>query len=332
MNMSTPKSSPPLPEQRIFTPFHLNGRTLRNRIVMPPMVTLRGITTPAGRAWYERRAAGGAALIIVEATRTPLFRSELTADSLRPLVDAVHRHGALIAIQVFPAPHRSDADVNTTAGSELRQIVEDCAWAARICRDAGFDGIEPHGAHGFFLNQFFSPVHNRRTDRYGGAFENRMRLALEICRAVKEAVGEDLLLLYRHTPVQSDAYTLDDSLEFGRRLTEVGVDVLDISPSTQSTAADLAAPFRSLGRPVIAVGRMDEPGRAESVLRAGRADLIAIGRGLIADPDWPRKMQEGREQDVIRCTGCNEKCFGNLRAGIPVACARRPDGDSPPPE
>jgi 2,4-dienoyl-CoA reductase (NADPH2) len=195
------------------------------------------------------------------------------------------------------------------------------ATATRICRDAGFDGIEPHGAHGFLLNRFFSPAHNPRTDAYGGSLENRMRLALEIVRAVREAAGEDLLLLYRHTPVTEGSYGLDDSLVLARRLVDAGVDILDISPCGE-TPGELAKPFRAFGVPVIAVGNLDIPDRAAEVLRGERADLIAVGRALIADPDWPLKARAGRWEAITRCVRCNEKCFGNLRRNEPIACTR----------
>ena len=158
--------------------------------------------------------------------------------------------------------------------------------AARVCGEAGFDGIEPHGAHGYVLNQFFSPVQNTRHDEYAGSLENRMRLALRIVRAVRPICDRfGMVLLYRHTPV-GEGYGIEESRLLAAALVTAGVDVLDISPASDRAPGDRAAPFVGLGVPVIAVNELDEVERALEVLDEGRADLIAVGRGLIADPDW----------------------------------------------
>jgi len=307
---------------RLFAPLQVRQWTFRNRVVMPPMVTCRSITAEDGVEWYRRRAAGGAALVIVEATGVPRFGSELTAPSLRPLVDAVHREGALAAIQLFPVNRGDDHQVDALVDAEIEGIVRAYRLAARVCLDAGFDGVEPHGAHGFLLNRFFSSAHNHRTDKYGGTPENRARLAVEIVRTLRETVKEKMLLLYRHSPVMEPGYGLEESLELTQRLVAEGVDILDLSPSSREGPADLAAPFRRFGVPVIAVGAMDQPSRAAEALREKRADLIAVGRGLIADPDWPRKVRRGQWDAVVGCIKCDLKCFGNLRTGIPIACTQ----------
>ena len=307
----------------LFSPLTVRGIRLRNRIVMPPMVTCLDITGAEGIAWYARRAAGGAGLVIVEATGVPDFGTRFREETLRPLVEAVHAEGAAIGIQLFPIRRGTDRSVDEIEPAELKTIRAAFSTAAGICRAAGFDAVEPHGAHGFLLNRFFSPLHNHRSDAYGGNLEGRMRLALEIAGDVRAAAGPDMLVLYRHTPVMENSYGLEQSLELAAALVRRGVDVLDISPCGP-TPGEWAAPFRRFGRPVIAVGGMDEPGRAEEVLGAGRADLIAVGRGLIADPDWPNKVREGRWTDVVRCVKCDELCFGNLRRGVPIACTQWP--------
>jgi len=307
--------------RELFAPLTVRQWTFRNRIVMPPMVTCRDITAPDGAAWYGRRAAGGAGMVIVEAMGVTDFGTELTDGNLRPLVDAVHEQGALIGFQLFPIKRGTDRSVNELTDVDIQIMIEQYVAATRICRDAGFDAIEPHGAHGFLLNRFFSAAHNHRSDAYGGSPEKRMRLALEIVSAVRDAAGDDLLVLYRHTPVMDGGYDLDASLELARRLVACGVDILDISPSGE-VPGELAAPFRACGVPVIAVGRMDEPERATEAFGEGRADLIAVGRGLIADPDWPMKVREGRWEAIVRCRKCDEMCFGNLRRGEPIACTQ----------
>jgi 2,4-dienoyl-CoA reductase-like NADH-dependent reductase (Old Yellow Enzyme family) len=307
----------------LFEPLTVKGKLLPNRVVMPPMVTNRGIVSQEGLDWYGEHAQGGVGLLIVEAVPVYLFGSELKSEQLKRLVEVIHRGGALAAIQLFPGirvgkPH-------TPGGmslEEIEELVSRYLKAAEICAEAGFDGIEPHGAHGYLLNRFFSPVKNKRSDDYGGSLENRMRLALQIVGAVKPVCDNaGMLLLYRHTPVGAE-YGIEDSHVLAERLAKGGVDILDMSPSSEEKPGDRAAPFMDLGVPVIAVHKLDEKERFTEALTERRADLIAIGRGLIADPEWPLKVKEGRFRDITRCIKCNELCYGNLRKKIPTACTQ----------
>jgi 2,4-dienoyl-CoA reductase-like NADH-dependent reductase (Old Yellow Enzyme family) len=307
----------------LFEPLTVKGLTLRNRIVCPPMATNRGITTPDGIEWYRRIARGGAGMVIVEATQISRFGEDIKLDGLKKLAEAIKSEGAVSAIQLFMSPVDGRNEPNSLTKQDIKLSIYRFRNAARMCKEAGFDGVEPHGAHGFLLNKFFSPKANRRNDEYGGNLKNRMRLALEIVSAIREEVGDDMLLLYRHTPVEKDGYTIEESIEFCSNLVESGVDVLDISPASEARPADLAEPFkRSINVPVIAVGMMGIHERAIEALREGRADLIAIGRALIADPDWPIKTMQGNIEGIIKCRYCNEGCFGNLRSGKPVECVQ----------
>jgi 2,4-dienoyl-CoA reductase-like NADH-dependent reductase (Old Yellow Enzyme family) len=306
----------------LFEPLTVRGKTLRNRIVMPPMVVLRGLTKPQGIEWYRRHAEGGVGLVIVESTPVTRFGQDLTADDLRPLVQAVHDAGALAAIQLFPHAYDHRAAPADLSQDDIDALLEAYRAAAAICAEAGFDGVEPHGAHGFLLNQFFSPAQNRRSDDYGGDLEGRMRMALDICAITRQGLGKEPLLFYRHTPVAEGFYGIHDSLTLAAELVKLGVDILDISPAGDDAPGDLAEPFTRCGVPVIAVGRLDRVERALEVLNQRRAHLVAVARGLIADPDWPRKVREGRFADIVQCTYCDEKCFGNLRAGLPVDCTQ----------
>ena len=304
----------------LFEPLTVKDKVFANRIVMPPMVALRGLTTPEGVEWYGEHARGGVAAVIVEATAVGRFGSELTAENLAPLVDAIHSGGALAAIQLFPVARGRDVDPHTVDRDEIDGIVGHYRTAAEVCAGAGFDGIEPHGAHGFLMNQFFSPAENQRTEEFSGSRENRMRFALAVVGAVRPACEDgDMLLFYRHTPV-GEGYGIEDSLALADRLVGAGVDILDLSPSSHERPGDRAAPFRKAGVPVIAVGELDDVGRALEARSAG-CDLIAVGRGLIADPEWPVKLKQDRSSEIVECTRCDEKCFGNLRAGLPIACA-----------
>jgi len=304
----------------LFEPLTVRGKTLRNRIVMPPMVVLRGLTEADGIEWYGRHARGGVALVIVEATAINRFGSELTARSLRPLVRAIHDGGALAAIQLFPHTFGQTVHPADLSTDDIDAILAGYRTAAAICAEAGFDGVEPHGAHGYLLNQFFSPEQNQRHDDYGGDLEGRMRMALDVTAITRQGAGDGLLLLYRHTPVADGFYGIEESHVLARELVKLGVDILDVSPSSHDAPGDRAEPFRDLGVPVIAVGKLDLVERALEALNEGRADLVAVARGLIADPDWPLKVQQGRFDDIVRCTYCDKQCFGNLQAGKPIAC------------
>ncbi|MBN1583844.1 MAG: NAD-dependent epimerase/dehydratase family protein [Anaerolineae bacterium] len=305
----------------LFEPLQVKGKTLPNRIVMPPMVGMRPITSPEGIEWYGRHASGGVGLVIVEATSVNRFGTELTAQTLKPLVEAIHRGGALAAIQLFPITFGRKMAPDELSQDEIKDTIAGYEKAARICLQAGFDGIEPHGAHGYLLNQFFSPEQNERMDDYGGSLENRMRLAVQIVDAVRPICGDNMLLLYRHTPV-GKGYGIQESQVLAERLVGAGVDILDISPSSIDAPGDRAAPFKGFGVPVIAVNELDKAERALEVLNQGRADLVAVARGLIADPDWPIKVREGHFDEIVECIRCDVKCFGNLRKGIPIECTQ----------
>lgn len=310
----------------LFTPLQIKNKTLRNRIVMPPLVVNRGHTGPEALDWYGSHARGGAALVIVESTDIGLFGAQLTAANMRPLVDAIHQGGALAAIQLFPGVRSNDKSLLRPAQLSVQVIdglIEQFGVAVQICAEAGFDGIEPHGAHGYILNQFFSPVLNTRYDEYGGrTLAGRMRFGLRIVAAAAAPAHEaGMLMMYRHSPLRdSFGYTIAESLLFAEQLVKAGVDVLDISPASDVAPADMAAPFKQLGVPVIAVNEMDRVERALEALREERADLIAVGRGLIADENWPNKVRDGNFDDIIVCQHCDQ-CHADLQQGLVVGCA-----------
>jgi 2,4-dienoyl-CoA reductase (NADPH2) len=283
--------------------------------------------------WYVARAKGGVGLIIRGATAVEQLADPSFTDKLKRTVDAVHELGAAIAAQIAfwgrttsgkADPYPARMTPNDPSEEEIFKIVGLYAKAAVECRRVGFDGVEPHGAHGYFLSQFFSPVTNMRTDRFGGSLENRMEMGLHIVCAIRDSVDDDCIILYRHTP-RGEGYSLKDSQLFAKKLENVGLDVLDVSPSTSSPKAQFAdmacALKKAVTIPVIAVGGFGRnPQAAENVLKKGWADLIAIGRGLIADSELPHKLCEGRP--IIECQECDEKCYGNLERHEPIGCAQ----------
>ncbi len=323
---------------RLFSPLPLGRVVLRNRIVMPPMLTMMGANSDRARTYYAERAKGGVGLIIVEGTGVQHFGDPAFVEGMAKLAEAIHTHGAAAMVQLVHGHRFAEEEVAVSATEEIRAATTEevasippaFAAAARACEKAGFDGVEIHGAHGFFFNQFFSPRFNHREDQYGGSVTNRMRLGLETVQAIRAAVSADFLLFYRHTAAEyvEDGYDVAETLTFAPELQKAGVNVLDISPSSApdpAPHAELAAEVkRAVTIPVIAVGGMNDPEVAERTLREGKANLVALGRGLIADPQWPNKVKEGREAEIIQCIQDNEKCFGHLSQGIPISCTQNP--------
>jgi 2,4-dienoyl-CoA reductase-like NADH-dependent reductase (Old Yellow Enzyme family) len=310
------------------------GLTLRNRIVMPPMNTAMDTASEQYRAWYAARIRGGVGLVIVDATPVYRVADPAYCERLRPIVELAHGEGVPVVVQVIQPPTTPEGEALAPASGqgpraattgELDAMPGYFATAARNLQAIGCDGIEPHGAHGFFLNQMFSPARNTRTDRYGGSLEARMALGLGIVTAIRDELGEAWPIFYRHT-CEGEGYGVAGSLAFLERLVEAGVDVVDVSPSTRGDRhCDLAAEVRAgLDVPIIAVGGMEDPVAAEAALAAGKCDLVAVGRQLIADTEWPRKVAEGRLGEAIACTKCNLRCFGNLAKGAPIGCEENP--------
>ncbi len=224
---------------------------------------------------------------------------------------------------------------------DIRELIEYYRLSASNVRQGGFDGIELQLGHSSLLRQFMSPLSNQRTDDYGGSLEKRMRLAIELVGAMRKAAGERFLLLYRHSAVDGEPQgaTVEESIQLGKALETHGLDILDVSAgrgqkdnlsipessAPEGTHADLAGRMKAeMSIPVIAVGRIQRRAVADGILREGKADLIALGRQLLADPFWPQKLQEGREGEIVLCTYCNS-CSQEMRAGRPISCPQNPN-------
>ena len=321
--------------------------TLKNRVVFPPIATNYGLRNDRVRHYLTERAKGGAGLVIIQATPVALAASRKWMAGLKPLVNSVHESGAAVGIQLWTgnelpnndkvAPSARDGyrEVNK---AELEAVAKLFADAAGAARKAGFDTVDLHGAHGYFLHQFVSPLTNQRQDGFGGALEQRMAFPLQCVRAVRAAVGADFPIMYRFSAVEQapGGITLADSLIFARALARSGIDILDVSAGGQLDAINMPSPKagKPLGTyahlagtlrqavtiPVMAVGRFNTLEICEKALNEGKADLIAVGRQLLTDPYWPAKLQDGRENEVVKCLSCNKLCSGNLRKDQPIAC------------
>lgn len=364
----------------LLAPGRIGSMELRNRIVMSPMETMYG--TPEGHpsdrtvAHFARRAEGGAGLITVGATgidpehpETPGGLQIGTPDAVaahRRLVEAVHAHGARIQPQVVHAgpdglgpemfgvtslgpsviPSYLTGRPSAEATKEQVAAVLDQFRAAVVrVREAGYDGLELHAAHGYmFLGSFLAPQRNRRGDRYRGtSLEGRIRVVLEALTAIRAEVGAGFPITLRVSGYERVAAgrPVWDTAAMAPLLVEAGVDAFHVSGGVidrlvtgMVNAADdgdglnvggAAAVREVVDVPVIAVGRLHDPALAEQVLADGRADFVALGRPLLADPDLPRKLAgwAGGAARVRRCISC-ENCIDTLEEKLSTECAVNP--------
>ncbi|WP_338557027.1 NADH:flavin oxidoreductase/NADH oxidase [Paenibacillus sp. KS-LC4] len=315
----------------LFSPYTLKGLQLKNRVVMPPMCQY-SVTNKDGIAneWhynhYVSRAVGGTGLIILEMTdvdpdgRITDYDLGLWSDeqipALKRIIDECHAHGAKIGVQlahagrkakdaavpVAPSPIAFDTSFKIPrelSTPEVKEIVEKFGHAVRRAVEAGFDTIELHGAHGYLIHQFHSPLTNKRMDKYG---EHLTRFGVEVIQAAKSEMPADMPLIMRISAIEyvQGGYGLEQSLAFSAAYQAAGVDILHISSGGEGG-------FPSVGRlgehegyqvrlareikqqlhiPVIAVGRLDEPVLANEVVANEEADLVAVGRGMLKNPYW----------------------------------------------
>lgn len=224
---------------------------------------------------------------------------------------------------------------------EIRGIVAKFAAAARRAKACGFDMVEVHGAHGYLVNEFLSAYANKRTDRYGGSIRNRARFALEIVDAIRDACGPDFPISFRLNVNDHlhGGITPFEAATFGKMLQGAGVDVLNCSqgmyaskvntiPPTAVPHAAFVDDLRMLRKvvsiPVIAVGRINDPYVAETVLETGLADFAGMGRASLADPLFPQKVERGEEDRIIECVGCCRGCTGQNARKQPICCILNP--------
>lgn len=278
------------------------------------------------------------------------------------LTERMHRHGARAAIQLNHAgasanpartgvPAVSSADRPSKPGgvvpvpldhAGIARIVQDYAAAARRARTAGFDAVELHGGHSYLLSQFLSPLYNTRTDEFGGSPAGRARIVREALAAVRAAVGPDFPVMLRISADEliAGGNTVPDSLELMEHLVEE-VDVIDVSAALapnlqyQIDRMDLPDGWRSgmarafrerFGLPTVTSGNIRDPQVAERIVAGGDSDLVAMGRGLIADPWWVRKVQTGRADRILDCISCNIGCADHrIRLDRPIRCSINPD-------
>lgn len=363
--------------EKLFEPGAIGKMRTRNRIISAPMernyANADGSVTQKYIDNLVAKAAGGVGLIIVEATYVdPLGKGRVLElgiydDSQIPgyrrMTDAVHEHGAKISLELVYGGRQSHSNVTgvqahgpspvtcTVPGyfelprelrvDEILSLVQKFADAARRSKEAGFDMVELHCAHGYLIAQFMSPYANKRTDDYGGTFEKRLRFPLEVIAAVRKAVGDDFPIACR---LSGDEYidgglTPDDIILIAKRFEAAGVDLIDVSAGLYETAYSIISPMgvplganvhlvegikNAVNIPVSIAGRINDAAFAESILREGKSDFISMARGLHADPQLPNLSREGRMDDICMCIGCNQGCIDMLGTMDPVFCAINP--------
>ncbi len=279
----------------------------------------------------------------------------------RELVERIHAHGAKVLAQIYHCGRQTAAALigsqpvsasgipDPASGEvprpleipEIEHIIEQFGQTAARAKKAGFDGVEIHGAHGYLISQFMSYHANRRADQFGGSFENRMRFALAIVRSIRDACGEDFCVTFRISADEhvSDGRGLTETLEIARLLEAAGVDALHVSAGTygstwsiipplnvrQGWITDHAAAVKAVvGIPVMTVGRINDPAMAEAILEAGQADMVAMGRQSLADPETPNKYAQGHRDRIRFCIACQQGCLGELFQNKPIRCMVNP--------
>ncbi len=283
---------------------------------------------------------------------------------LRAMTDALHRHGARVVPQmahpgpeslapffhgtksVGPSPvicHTTKQKCRELSIEEIETIVEQFGDAARRARDAGFDGIELHAAHNYMLvGSFLSPLRNRRFDRYGGSVDDRMTFPLEVLRNMRDKAGDDFPVILRISGdmLVSGGQDLRETQYLAPRFAEAGVDAFEISAGIFPELMDriippTGSPFRPnvglsaavkdvVDVPVLVVGRINDPRVAEDILDRGEADMVVMGRALLADPEFSRKAAAGRFEDIAPCIGCGLGCVAGRTAGNDLTCVINP--------
>ncbi len=336
---------------RLFSPLKVGKIELPNRLVMLAIGT--GYAGEAGRwdgkleAFLEERAQGGVGLVIspfspcyIDTWLVPGLYDDSFILPLRRLANNIHAHGSKFIVQLLMdrewSPENTCKTVMVSPSGiikrrglfatrpleieEIHQIAGQFGEAARRVREAGCDGVELHAGMGYLINQFLSPLTNKRTDEYGGSSENRLRFLLEIISEMKAKAGDDFTYLCRISAHEfiDGGLTLNETTKIAKRLETAGIHCLNVQAGWHESAVPLVQSCVSPGAyvylsegikkavdvPVIAAYRINHPVLAEEIILQGKADLVGMARALIADPELPKKAKEGREDEIRPCIAC----------------------------
>ncbi|WP_369914456.1 FAD-dependent oxidoreductase [Xanthomonas sp. NCPPB 3005] len=369
----SPASGQPDPSSaaypHLFAPLDLGFTQLRNRVLMGSMHTGledRARDFPKLAAYFAERAAGGAGLIVTGGFAPNVvgwlkpFGGKLSWPwEVRPhrqVTRAVHDHGAKICLQLLHAgryayhplsvaPSKLKAPINPFTPRALsargveRQIGA-YARAARLAREAGYDGVEVMGSEGYLINEFVAPRSNRRDDAWGGDATRRMRFAVEIVRQIREACGPDFIIIYRLSLVDlvEDGSDWQEIVAQAQAIEAAGATLINsgigwhearvptIATSVPRAAfAGVTAKLKPHVRvPLIATNRINMPDVAERILAGGGADMVSLARPLLADPQWPNKARRGQAQAINTCIACNQACLDHVFENKTASCLVNP--------
>ncbi|MFF3288732.1 FAD-dependent oxidoreductase [Streptomyces sp. NPDC003023] len=359
----------PTPYPHLLSPLDLGFTTLPNRVLMGSMhVGLeeaeRGFERMA--AFYAERARGGVGLIVTGGISPndrgrpyeggAMMTCEEEAAQHRLVTDAVHAEGGRIAMQILHfgryayhqdlvAPSAIQAPISpfvphALTDAEIEETIEDFVRAALLAKSAGYDGVEIMGSEGYFINEFIASATNRRTDRWGGSYENRIRLPLEIVRRTREAVGENFILIYRLSMLDlvpggsslEEVVTLAKGIEAaGATIINTGIGWHEARIPTIATSVPRGAYTWVTGKlmgavsvPLVTSNRINTPEVAEQVLAEGRADMVSMARPFLADPEFVAKARAGRADAINTCIGCNQACLDHTFSLKITSCLVNP--------
>lgn len=364
---------------RLFSPIRIGKLELPNRVVFAAtsseLADRDGFVFDDMAEYYAERARGGTGLIVVEATyveqegkrlhHNAMLHDDKYISGMRKIADAVHAAGGKIALQLnhggresipeisgsvplapSPVPSQFNAVGEPVMPKELtvadiQRIVRRFVEASIRTREAGYDAIELHGAHGYLIGQFLSPDVNLRQDEYGGSLEGRARFYVQLIQAIKKALGNDYPIICRmngrdHSPAGLE---LDEAVEIAAILEEAGADSISVSGGIHSSRPYRIVPGMGVERgcyvsyseavkkrvhvPVMTVGRITTPGLADDILAKGQADFICLSRPLIADPHFAAKAKGGKAEQIVPCIACNE-CLATIHHHKGIACTVNP--------
>ena len=354
--------------EHLLSPLDVGGITLKNRVMMGSMHTGfedKAKDFPQLARYFAARAEGGVALMVTGGFAPNItgqlgpMGSMLTAKRQlgrhKLVTDAVHEHDGRIVMQILHAGRYGYTPWSKSASNkkspitpfgtramstkDVEKTIRDYANSARLAKDAGYDGVEIMGSEGYLINQFLAARTNDRTDRFGGSAEKRMTLPREIARAVRDAAGDDFLVLYRisvadlvdHSQTFEEIATLAQHLQGDVSMFNSGIGWHEARIPTIVTSVPRAAFAWATGKlraevdiPVIASNRINTPEVGEQIIADGLADMVSMARPLLADPDFVKKAQAGRADLINTCIACNQACLDHTFSGKKVSCLVNP--------
>lgn len=357
------------PYPHMLAPLDLGFTRLKNRVLMGSMHTgLEEVANGHERmaAYFEERAKGGVGLIVTggigpntEGGTHPNTKKLVTDEDIaghKQITDAVHKHDGKICMQILHtgryayspdqvAPSAIKAPINpftprALTDEEIYGQIEDFVFTSVQAQKAGYDGVEIMGSEGYFLNQFIAKRTNQRDDEWGGSYENRIRLPIEVVRRVREAVGEKFIIIFRLSMLDlvEGGSSAEEVIQLGKAIEQAGATIINTGigwheaqiPTIATKVPRAAFTWvtarfkKELSVPVITSNRINTPEVAEQVLARGDADMISMARPFLADPDFVIKAQENRADEINTCIGCNQACLDHVFSGVMTSCLVNP--------